>query len=91
MQTYCIFIHLGVYPSCPADGHKNDEKSGMKIKESIVMAKMRIVIYSGGSIFSIIVPWLGSENYDRDVVRVAGDVGQGEELSPSHEKAKKWR
>ena len=32
--------------------------------------------------------WL-KENYDCDVICVAGDVGQGEELEPLHEKAKK--
>ena len=44
----------------------------------------------GGLDTSIIVPWL-KENYDCDVVCVAGDVGQGEELEPLHEKAKKVR
>lgn len=53
------------------------------------MAKKRILLaYSGGLDTSIIVPWL-KENYDCDVVCVAGDVGQGEELEPLHEKAKK--
>ena len=64
-------------------------KIRMKIKESIVMAKMRVLLaYSGGLDTSIIVPWL-KENYDCDVVCVAGDVGQGEELEPLHEKAQK--
>ena len=54
------------------------------------MAKMRVLLaYSGGLDTSIIVPWL-KENYDCDVVCVAGDVGQGEELEPLHEKAKKY-
>ena len=53
------------------------------------MAKMRVLLaYSGGLDTSIIVPWL-KENYDCDVVCVAGDVGQGEELEPLHEKAAK--
>ena len=53
------------------------------------MAKMRVLLaYSGGLDTSIIIPWL-KENYDCDVVCVAGDVGQGEELEPLHEKAKK--
>ena len=53
------------------------------------MAKMRVLLaYSGGLDTSIIVPWL-KENYDCDVICVAGDVGQGEELEPLHEKAKK--
>ncbi len=52
------------------------------------MAKMRVLLaYSGGLDTSIIVPWL-MENYDCEVVCVAGDVGQGEELEPLHEKAK---
>ncbi len=53
------------------------------------MAKMRVLLaYSGGLDTSIIVPWL-KENYDCDVVCVAADVGQGEELEPLHEKALK--
>ena len=53
------------------------------------MAKLRVLLaYSGGLDTSIIIPWL-KENYDCDVVCMAGDVGQGEELSPLHEKAKK--
>jgi argininosuccinate synthase len=42
-------------------------------KETIVLA------YSGGLDTSIIVPWL-KENYNAEVVCVAADVGQGEEL-----------
>ncbi|MDE6201347.1 MAG: argininosuccinate synthase [Clostridiales bacterium] len=53
------------------------------------MAKMRVVLaYSGGLDTTIIIPWL-KENYDCDVIAVAADVGQGEELPPLHEKAKK--
>ncbi|MDE6028811.1 MAG: argininosuccinate synthase [Clostridiales bacterium] len=53
------------------------------------MAKMRVVLaYSGGLDTTIIIPWL-KENYDCDVIAVAADVGQGEELAPLHEKAKK--
>ncbi len=51
------------------------------------MAKMKIVLaYSGGLDTTIIIPWL-KENYDCDVIAVAADVGQGEELNPLHEKA----
>ena len=42
-------------------------------KETVVLA------YSGGLDTSVIVPWL-RENYNADVVCVAADVGQGEEL-----------
>lgn len=38
-----------------------------------------VLAYSGGLDTSIIVPWL-RENYDAEVVCVAADVGQGEEL-----------
>ena len=51
------------------------------------MAKRKIVLaYSGGLDTSIIIPWL-IENYDCEVIAVAGDVGQGEELEPLKEKA----
>ncbi|MCH5162357.1 MAG: argininosuccinate synthase [Clostridiales bacterium] len=53
------------------------------------MAKMKIVLaYSGGLDTTIIIPWL-HEHYDCDVIAVAADVGQGDELEPLHEKAKK--
>ncbi len=51
------------------------------------MAKEKILLaYSGGLDTSIIIPWL-KENYDCEVIAVAADVGQGEELSPLNEKA----
>ena len=51
------------------------------------MAKEKIILaYSGGLDTTIIIPWL-KENYDYDVIAVAVDVGQGEELSPLNEKA----
>ncbi len=53
------------------------------------MAKMKIALaYSGGLDTSIIIPWL-KENYDCEVIAMAADVGQGEELSGLHEKAVK--
>ncbi len=52
----------------------------MNQKEKVVLA------YSGGLDTSIIIPWL-KENYDYEVIAVAGDVGQGEELEPLREKA----
>jgi argininosuccinate synthase len=45
-----------------------------------------VLAYSGGLDTSIIVPWL-RENYDADVICVAGDVGQGDELEGVHAKA----
>ena len=51
------------------------------------MSKEKVVLaYSGGLDTSIIIPWL-KENYDYEVIAVAGDVGQGEELEPLKEKA----
>src|SRR6266545_8334642 len=42
--------------------------------------------YSGGLDTSIIIPWL-KENYNCEVVAIAVDVGQGEELAGLEEKA----
>ena len=51
------------------------------------MSKEKVVLaYSGGLDTTIIIPWL-KENYDCEVIAVAVDVGQGEELSPLNEKA----
>ena len=51
------------------------------------MAKTKVVLaYSGGLDTTIIIPWL-KENYDCEVIAVAADVGQGEELAPLNEKA----
>ena len=51
------------------------------------MAKEKVVLaYSGGLDTSIIIPWL-KENFDYEVIAVAGDVGQGKELEPLNEKA----
>jgi argininosuccinate synthase len=51
-----------------------------KVKEKVILA------YSGGLDTSIIIPWL-IENYDYEVIAMAGDVGQGEELAPLNKKA----
>ena len=53
---------------------------------------MKVVLaYSGGLDTSIIIPWL-KENYENcEVIAMAADVGQGEELSPLREKAIKSR
>jgi len=53
------------------------------------MSKERIALaYSGGLDTSVIIPWL-KENFECEVIAVAVDVGQGEELAPLHEKALK--
>jgi argininosuccinate synthase len=48
--------------------------------------KKVILAYSGGLDTSIIIPWL-KENYDLEVICMAADLGQGEELAPLNEKA----
>ncbi|NLO76309.1 MAG: argininosuccinate synthase [Clostridia bacterium] len=48
--------------------------------------KKVVLAYSGGLDTSIIIPWL-KENYGYEVIAVAADVGQGEELAPLKEKA----
>jgi len=50
--------------------------------------KKVVLAYSGGLDTSVIIPWL-KENYGCEVIAVAADVGQGEELSGLEEKAKK--
>ena len=51
------------------------------------MAKV-VLAYSGGLDTSIIIPWL-KENYGYEVIAMAADLGQGEELEPLNEKALK--
>lgn len=50
------------------------------------MAEKIILAYSGGLDTSIIIPWL-KENYGYEVIAMAADLGQGEELDPLNEKA----
>lgn len=45
-----------------------------------------VLAYSGGLDTSIIIPWL-KENYGYEVIAMAADLGQGEELDPLREKA----
>ena len=45
-----------------------------------------VLAYSGGLDTSIIIPWL-KENYGYEVIAMAADLGQGEELAPLREKA----
>ena len=53
-------------------------------KENI---KKIVLAYSGGLDTSIIIPWL-KENYnDPEIIAVAADVGQGDELDGLEEKA----
>lgn len=51
------------------------------------MQRMKVLLaYSGGLDTSVIIPWL-KENYDYEVICMAADLGQGEELAPLREKA----
>ncbi|MCR6544003.1 argininosuccinate synthase [Dehalobacterium formicoaceticum] len=50
------------------------------------MSKKVVLAYSGGLDTSIIIPWL-KETYGYEVIAMAADVGQGEELEPLQEKA----
>ncbi|MBS4026286.1 MAG: argininosuccinate synthase [Clostridia bacterium] len=50
------------------------------------MSKKIVLAYSGGLDTSIIIPWL-KENYGYEVIAMAADLGQGEELAPLKEKA----
>ncbi|MCL5289702.1 MAG: argininosuccinate synthase [Eubacteriales bacterium] len=47
-----------------------------------------VLAYSGGLDTSIIIPWL-KENYGYEVIAMAADLGQGEELAPLKKKAVK--
>jgi len=52
--------------------------------------KKAVLAYSGGLDTSVILKWLQDE-YQCEVVTFTADLGQGEELEPAREKAKKIR
>jgi argininosuccinate synthase len=52
------------------------------------LSKKIVLAYSGGLDTSIIIPWL-KENLGYEVIAMAADLGQGEELAPLREKALK--
>ncbi len=71
----------------------SNPKPNLKIyyaKENIHMKQYKKVVlaYSGGLDTSIIIPWL-KENYGCEVIAVAGNVGQADELEGLEEKALK--
>ena len=51
--------------------------------------KKVVLAYSGGLDTSVILKWL-QDNYGCEVVTFTADIGQGEELEPAREKAKKF-
>ena len=50
--------------------------------------KKAVLAYSGGLDTSIILKWL-QDQYNCEVVTFTADIGQGEEVEPAREKAKK--
>lgn len=50
--------------------------------------KKVVLAYSGGLDTSVILKWLG-DHYNCEVVTFTADIGQGEEVAPAREKAKK--
>jgi argininosuccinate synthase len=54
----------------------------------MLLMKKVVLAYSGGLDTSIIIPWL-KENYGYEVIAMAADLGQGEELAPLEEKSVK--
>ena len=51
--------------------------------------KKAVLAYSGGLDTSVILKWL-QDTYQCEVVTFTADLGQGEELEPAREKAKKF-
>ena len=49
--------------------------------------KKIVLAYSGGLDTSVIIPWLKEHNNDPEIIAVAADVGQGDELDGLEEKA----
>lgn len=58
----------------------------MSLKKPV---KKAVLAYSGGLDTSVILCWL-QEQYNCEVVTFTADLGQGEELEPAREKAKKF-
>lgn len=56
---------------------------------SKISAKKVVLAYSGGLDTSVILKWLEDE-YQCEVVTFTADIGQGEEVEPAREKAKKY-
>src|SRR3989475_13260387 len=58
-----------------------------KVSSGYPKPKKVVLAYSGGLDTSIIIPWL-RENYGCEVIAMAGDIGQGDELEGVEEKAR---
>ena len=65
----------------------NTREGNISMKKDKKDIKKIVLAYSGGLDTSIIIPWL-KENYnDPEIIAVAADVGQGDELDGLEEKA----
>ena len=63
---------------------------GLQGKQSNMSDVKKVVLaYSGGLDTSVILKWL-TDTYGCEVVTFTADIGQGEELEPAREKAKKF-
>ena len=63
---------------------------GLQGKQSNMSDVKKVVLaYSGGLDTSVILKWL-TDTYSCEVVTFTADIGQGEELEPAREKAKKF-
>jgi argininosuccinate synthase len=61
----------------------------MQMKNTLNREIKKVVLaYSGGLDTSVILAWL-KDNYNCEVITFTADLGQGEELEPAREKAKK--
>jgi len=70
----------------PAVKTRAAKTPGAKIPAAKI--KKVVLAYSGGLDTSVILKWL-QENYGCEVITFTADLGQGEELEPAREKAKK--
>ncbi len=81
---YNYFIAAKAVPENIAYINIQIGKKGERMSE-----KQKVILaYSGGLDTSVIIPWL-KENYDYEVIAVAGNLGQDEELKNLKEKALK--
>ncbi len=65
------------------------EQANAHVSGRYAGAKKVVLAYSGGLDTSVILKWLQDE-YQCEVVTFTADIGQGEELEPAREKAKKF-
>ncbi len=89
MQINTCFLCPGVVDFLQIEKRGAFEAAGPMKTEEKTMAEIKKVVlaYSGGLDTSIIIPWL-KENYNNpEIIAVAGNVGQNDELDGLEEKA----